>query len=125
MIYYDPKTARFRDSTTGLYRTDISALLSSAARKQLQKLFKTKNSKKIWVKIEAQRNQLGKKFSVGKKPGVFKSKNIELDDLTIVKQKPKRFKDKPSTNDFIEYLDEYLEDYDDLVLDEDTDLETP
>ena len=125
MIYYDPKTARFRDSTTGLYRTDISALVSSAARKQLQKLFKTKSREKIWIKIEAKRALLGRKFSIGRKPVVVKFKNGTVVDKNIGLKKPKKFKDHPATNDFIDYLDEYLDEYDDLVLDEDTDLETP
>ena len=125
MIYYDTKTARFRDSNTGLYRTDISALVSSAARKQLQKLFKTKSREKIWIKIEAKRQLLGRKFAIGKKTSIVKFKNGTVVSKKETIQRPKKFKDKPSTSDFIDYLDEYLDEYDDLVLDEDTDLETP
>lgn len=125
MIYYEPKSARFRDSTTGLYRTDISALVSSAARKQLQTLFKTKSREKIWIKIEARRQLLGRKFATGKKPGIVKFKNVPVVSKKESIQKPKQFKENPGTNDFIDYLESYLDEYDDLVLDEDTDLETP
>lgn len=114
MIIFDAKTGRFRDAETGLLKKDVSGLLSSYGRRSLKEAIGKQT-------LEEYRNKLAKGYY---KPHERKPKKEE--EKREKKPTKKRAIIEPATTtDFDDYLTDWLETYDDLLQDEDTDLETP
>lgn len=115
MINFDSTTGKFRDSKTGRLRSDLAGLLSANARRQYKEFAGN-------IDLEEYRSNLGKKYykphetllvkKIQKlKPGKSHKKRgvFEITDFT----------------DFDDYINDWLEDFDFVLEEEDTDLETP
>lgn len=114
MIIFDESTGKFRDAKTGRLRSDVSGLLSSKARRQFKNFAGN-------VDVAEYRRKLGQRFY---KP----AENISKKKKAKVKAKP--IKNRPifvetNISKFESYINDWLENFNFVLDEEDTDMETP
>jgi len=114
MIYFDTKTGKFRDSDTGRLRSDISGLLSSNARRQYREFAGN-------IDVKEYRRKLGQKNYVA--PSYTQSK--EKTNFRNEPTKRKKEYEETSIKNYDDYISDWLEDFDFILDEDDTDLETP
>lgn len=115
MILFDEKTGKFRDAKTGRLRSDVSGLLSSSARRQYKKFAGN-------IDVSEYRRKLGQKFyKKSDKPLVKKVKQKAVEKV----RKRKGVFEETNITDFDSYINDWLKDFDFVLEEEDTDLETP
>lgn len=117
MIIFDPKTGRFKDKETGNFRSDISGLLSSSGRRT----FKEWGNEKT---LEMYRKSLGKKYHTEPIEKPRQKTVIIKGKVARGKRRSKKF--EPTTiRNYQDYIDDWLDDFEFVLEEEDTDLETP
>ena len=117
MIIFDIASGLFRDTETGRIRSDVSGLASSNARRQL---LKNKRRKPTLEFLKTYR----KRINVQKLQKSKQSKTQRKKRKKKLKKKRAVFEETNHAN-YKEYIDGWLEDYDFIIEEEDTDLETP
>lgn len=116
MITFDPKTGRFRDEKG--FRSDISGLLSSSGRRTFKQWGNNKT-------LEMYRKSLGKKYyKEGEREPDRKKTVIIRGKVAEGKRRKKEFEPTDIKN-YQDYIDDWLDDFEFVLEEDDTDLETP
>jgi hypothetical protein len=118
MIVFDSKTGKFRDADTGRLRSDISGLLSSNARRQYKEFAGN-------VDVKEYRRKLGQKYH---KPSEYverKKKVVHIKGKLAESKRKRKVFEETEIMDYSDYMEEWLDDFDFVLEEEDTDLETP